>query len=141
MQTVGAEFGVTTGRKRRCGWLDLVVVQYGHMLNNYKSINITKLDVLDNLDEIKLGVAYKINGEILPYGAMPASLENLAKVEVVYETFPGWKTDIAHCRTFEELPKEAQNYINRIEELVKCPVSWIGVGVGREDMAVKGFTH
>ena len=118
-----------------------MVVQYGNLLNNYKSINITKLDVLDDLDEIKLGVAYKINGETLPYGAMPSTLENLAKVEVVYESFPGWKTSIAHCRTFEELPKEAQVYINRIEELVKCPVSWIGVGVGREDMAVKGFTN
>jgi len=141
MQNVGAEYGVTTGRKRRCGWLDMVVVQYAHQLNGYASINITKLDVLDELDEVKIGVAYKINGEQLPLGVMPSTLEDLEKVEVVYETYPGWKTDISAARTFEELPREAQVYVNRIEQLAGCPVSWVGVGVGREDMATKGFTH
>ena len=140
MQRVGAEFGVTTGRKRRCGWFDAVVAQYGHMINNYRSVNITKLDVLDDLEEVKIGVAYKLNGQRLPRGAMPATLEDLGRVEVEYETMPGWKTDISGARTFEELPGNAQAYINRIEELVGCPVSWIGVGVGRDDMATKGFT-
>ena len=139
MQQVGAEIGVTTGRKRRCGWLDMVVVQYGHLVNGYKSINLTKLDVLDDLDEVKIGVAYELRGERLPYGAMPSTLEDLAECKVIYETMPGWKTSIAHCRSFEELPEAAQNYVERIEELAKVPVSWIGVGVGRDDMAVKGF--
>ena len=140
MQNVGAEYGVTTGRKRRCGWLDIPVVQYGHMINDYASINITKLDVLDDLDEVKLGVAYKVNGQRLPPGMMPSTLDDLEAVEVEYESMPGWKTSIAHCRTFEELPSEAQRYITRIEELVGCPVSWVGVGVGRLDMATKGFS-
>ena len=139
MQQVGAEIGVTTGRKRRCGWLDMVVVQYGHLVNGYKSINLTKLDVLDELDEVKIGVAYELRGERLPYGVMPSTLEDLADCKVIYETMPGWKTSIAHCRSFEELPEAAQNYVSRIEELARVPVSWIGVGVGRDDMAVKGF--
>jgi len=74
----------------------------------YASINITKLDVLDDLDEVKIGVAYKINGETLPMGMMPSTLEQLEAVEVVYESMPGWNTSIAHCRHFDELPKEAQ---------------------------------
>ncbi|CAE7900021.1 unnamed protein product [Symbiodinium sp. KB8] len=140
LQQVGAEVGVTTGRKRRCGWLDLVVAQYGHLLNNYSSLNITKLDVLDDLDEIRIGVGYKINGQRLPYGAMPAQLDELAAVEVEYETLPGWKTSIAHCKTWEELPPAAQAYVHRVEEVVGVPVSWIGVGPGREAMVAKGFT-
>ena len=116
MQIVGAEIGVTTGRKRRCGWLDVPVIQYGHMINSYGSINLTKLDVLDELDEVKLGVAYKINGQRLEPGQMPSTLEDLYAVEVEYETMPGWKTDISSCRTFDELPEEAKNYVSRIED-------------------------
>jgi len=143
LQVTGGEIGVTTKRKRRCGWLDIPVVQYGNLLNGYSnngSINITKLDVLDDLEEIKIGTHYKIDGQVLGYGEMPSTLQDLEKVEVVYETMPGWKQSIAHCKTFEELPSEAQHYINRIEELVGCDVTWVGVGVGREDMATKGFT-
>lgn len=140
MQTIGAEIGVTTGRKRRCGWLDMVVVQYAHRLNGYRSLNLTKLDVLDELDEVKIGVAYKINGERLPPGMMPSTLEDLENVEVEYETMPGWKTSLAKCRSFEELPTEAKAYVERIEELAGgVPVSWVGVGPGREDMAKRGF--
>ena len=80
---MGHEIGVTTGRKRRCGWLDIPVIQYGHMINNYASINLTKLDVLDDLDEIKLGVSYSINGQLLKPGQMPSTIEDLAKVEVL----------------------------------------------------------
>ena len=76
----------STGRKRRCGWLDAVVLKYSHMLNNYSGLNITKLDVLDALKEVKIGVAYKINGKVLPPGAMPSTLESLKAVEVVYES-------------------------------------------------------
>lgn len=140
LQEVGFEIGVTTGRKRRCGWLDIPVLQYGHMLNNYGSINLTKLDVLDELDEIKLGVAYEINGERLKPGQMPSTLEDLGRVQVIYESMPGWKTSIAHCRRFEELPAEAQHYVEAIERHSGASVSWIGVGVGREDMCIKGFT-
>ncbi|KAG0227862.1 phosphoribosylaminoimidazole carboxylase ade2 [Actinomortierella wolfii] len=134
LQRVGFEFGVTTGRKRRCGWLDMVVVNYSTMINGYTSLNITKLDVLDDLDEIKIGVAYKVDGKELGY--FPADLTILEKVEVVYETMPGWKTNISKCRKFEDLPVNAQKYIRRIEEICKVPVEWIGVGAGRDDMVV-----
>lgn len=77
--------GVTTGRKRRCGWFDASVVRYAHALNGFSSLNLTKLDVLDDLETVRLGVGYKIRGELLPEGTMPSSLEHLAEVEVVYE--------------------------------------------------------
>ena len=139
LQEVGAEIGVTTGRKRRCGWLDIPVVQYGHMINNYQSINLTKLDVMDDLDEVKIGVAYKINGTRLLPGQMPSTLEDLYNVEVEYETMPGWKTSIENCETFDSLPDNAKAYVNRIEELVGCHVSWIGTGPKREQMVMNGF--
>lgn len=139
MRKTGGEFGTTTGRPRRCGWLDIPVVQYSHMLNNYSSLNITKLDVLSDLDEIKIGVAYLLNGERLPPGLMPSQLEDLGKVKVEYETFKGWKSDISKCRKFEELPSNAQAFLKRVEQLVGIPVSWVGVGAARDAMATKGF--
>lgn len=87
IRKIGHEFGATTGRPRRCGWLDLNVVRYSHMLNDYSSINITKLDVLDSLDEVKIGVEYRINGKKIDH--MPSTLDELKQVEVVYETMPG----------------------------------------------------
>ncbi|KAJ3396127.1 hypothetical protein HDU92_003996 [Lobulomyces angularis] len=144
-QTVGAEIGTTTGRKRRCGWLDTVLLNYSHMINDYTSINLTKLDVLDQLDEIKIGVTYKVNGKTLE--SFPgnltkkcllifyiADLNLLGKVEVEYETLPGWKTDISKCRKYEELPINAQKYVERVEQLTKCYVEWIGVGASRDAM-------
>ncbi|ORZ31665.1 Adenylosuccinate synthetase, partial [Catenaria anguillulae PL171] len=133
LQTVGAEFGVTTGRKRRCGWLDLVVLRYSHLINGYTSINLTKLDVLDKLPEIKIGVTYrhKPSGKIVP--SFPADLDYLGECEVEYETLPGWMTDISKCTSWEQLPANAQKYIRRIEELLGgVPVEWVGVGPGRE---------
>ena len=134
MQVVGAEIGVTTGRKRRCGWLDVPVIQYGHMINNYQSINLTKLDVLDDLDEVKIGVAYSINGTRLLPGQMPSTLEDLNQLKVEYETMPGWKESIEGCTDFDSLPDNAKAYVHRIEELAGCPVSWIGTGPKREQM-------
>ena len=87
MQKKGHEFGATTGRPRRCGWLDLPVIRYSHMINDYTSLNITKLDILSDLDEIKVGVAYTINGKDIDY--MPANIEELSQVQVRYETFKG----------------------------------------------------
>jgi adenylosuccinate synthase len=109
------------------------------LLNGYSSVNITKLDVLTGIKEIQIGTAYKINGRRLPPGEMPATLEELAKVEVEYETVEGWTEDISKARTFSELPPAAQNYIKRVEELIDIPVTWIGVGAGRHDMTTKGF--
>jgi adenylosuccinate synthase len=139
MRVEGHEFGTTTGRPRRCGWLDIPVAAYGHLINGYSSINITKLDVLSILDEIKIGTSYSVNGQELPFGQMPSTLAGLGEVTVNYETMPGWKSDISDVRVFEDLPVEAQNYVNRIEELLGVPVGWIGTGPGREQMATKGF--
>jgi len=136
----GGEYGTTTGRPRRCGWLDIPVVQYSHMLNNYTSINITKLDVLSDLDEIKIGVSYSLDGKALPAGLMPGHLNDLARVDVKYETVKGWKSDISNITAFKDLPKAAQDYIKRVEKLTGLPVSWIGVGAGRKSMVPQGFT-
>uniref|UniRef100_A0A060SWD4 Adenylosuccinate synthetase n=1 Tax=Blastobotrys adeninivorans TaxID=409370 RepID=A0A060SWD4_BLAAD len=135
LQTVGAEYGVTTGRKRRCGWLDLVVVKYSALINGYTKLNITKLDVLDQLPEIKVAVAYKHKGKTLH--TFPADLGVADKVEIEYKTLPGWKTDISKCRSYDELPENAKKYLEFIEEFVGCPIGWVGVGPGREAMLEK----
>ncbi|KND01761.1 adenylosuccinate synthase [Spizellomyces punctatus DAOM BR117] len=133
LQTVGAEFGTTTGRKRRCGWLDVVVLRYSQMINDYTSINLTKLDVLDQLPEVKIGVAYIYEGKRLD--SFPADLRVLEKCTVEYETLPGWQQDISKCRTFKDLPLNAQKYVARVEELLSgVKVEWIGVGAARDAM-------
>nr|XP_033792462.1 adenylosuccinate synthetase isozyme 2 isoform X2 [Geotrypetes seraphini] len=132
LQTRGHEYGVTTGRKRRCGWLDLVLLRYAHMINGFTALALTKLDILDVFSEIKVGVAYKLDGNTIPH--FPANQEVLNKVEVKYETLPGWNTDISNARTFKELPENAQRYVRFIEEELGIPVKWIGVGKSRESM-------
>jgi adenylosuccinate synthase len=131
---VGHEFGTTTGRARRCGWLDIPLLRFTTQLNGYTHINLTKLDVLDGFEEIKIATDYKLNGEVIDF--MPASLDELAEVEVVYETVPGWKTDISKCKSFDELPKEAKAYIARIEALLEneAHIRWIGTGPFRENL-------
>uniref|UniRef100_W5NE90 Adenylosuccinate synthetase n=1 Tax=Lepisosteus oculatus TaxID=7918 RepID=W5NE90_LEPOC len=132
LQKRGKEVGVTTGRKRRCGWLDLVLLKYAHMINGFTALALTKLDILDVFPEIKVGVAYKVDNELIPH--FPANQEVLQKVEVQYETFPGWNTDISGARTFEELPENAQKYVRFVEKHLSVPVKWIGVGQSRESM-------
>uniref|UniRef100_H3DJA4 Adenylosuccinate synthetase n=1 Tax=Tetraodon nigroviridis TaxID=99883 RepID=H3DJA4_TETNG len=141
LQTRGHEVGVTTGRKRRCGWLDLVIVKYAHMINWLhssslsNSIALTKLDILDVLDEIKVGVAYKLNGKRIPhFPENTANMDVLHKVEVEYETFPGWKSDTSAARKWNDLPVKAQNYIRFIENHIGVPIKWVGVGKSRECM-------
>jgi adenylosuccinate synthase len=137
MQTVGAEIGVTTGRKRRCGWLDLVVLQYSHMVNGYRFLNITKLDVLNQLSELKLCVAYELDGKPLPRGVIPPNLKDLGRVKPVYRSMPGWQSDISKCKTYSELPIQAKDYLKTIEDVVGIPIKWIGTGVGRLEMLTK----
>uniref|UniRef100_A0AAY5EWC0 Adenylosuccinate synthetase n=1 Tax=Electrophorus electricus TaxID=8005 RepID=A0AAY5EWC0_ELEEL len=132
LQTRGKEVGVTTGRKRRCGWLDLVLVRYAHMINGFTAIALTKLDILDIFPEIKIGVAYKVDNESIPH--FPANQEVLHRVEVQYVILPGWNSDTSAARTFEELPENAQKYVRFIEEHLGVPVKWIGVGKSRESM-------
>lgn len=131
----------STGRKRRCGWFDAVVVNYAHALNGFASLNLTKMDVLDTLPEVKVGVAYKLDGRVLGKGEFPSTLEDLARVEVVYDTMPGWQTSIEGITSFEKLPAAAQTYVRKIEQVTGLPVSWIGTGPGREHMVTNGFTE
>ncbi|UZJ57398.1 hypothetical protein CBS101457_006718 [Exobasidium rhododendri] len=135
MQEVGAEYGVTTGRRRRCGWLDLVVLRYSCLINGYSLLNLTKLDVLDNLDELKVAISYHSDGKELT--SFPADLEILAKVQVEYKTLPGWKGDISKATTFEELPQTCREYVKFIEQFLNVHIKWIGVGPGREAMIVR----
>lgn len=135
LQNVGHEWGVTTGRKRRCGWLDLVVVKYSTLINGYTHLNITKLDILDQLPEIKVAVSYKFNGETLE--SFPEDLAVVDGVEVEYKTFPGWKADTSACRKFADLPVEAQKYLEFIEEYTGVPIKWIGVGPARDAMVIR----
>ncbi|KAF1375556.1 hypothetical protein PFLUV_G00221420 [Perca fluviatilis] len=132
LQTRGKEVGVTTGRKRRCGWLDLVLIKYAHMINGFTALALTKLDILDVFAEIKVGVSYKVDNQTIPY--FPANQEVLQHVEVQYETLPGWNSDTSAARSFEELPENAQKYVHFIEGHVGVPVKWIGVGKSRESM-------
>lgn len=128
----GHEFGTTTGRPRRCGWLDLNLIRYTNMINGYTSINITKLDILDTFKEIKVGVSYKLDGK--ETDIIPSSLESLKRVEVVYKTVKGWQQDTSKIRKKEHLPKEAIEYLELIEKETGLKVSWVGTGPGNDAM-------
>ncbi|KAG5635625.1 hypothetical protein H0H81_010586 [Sphagnurus paluster] len=135
LQEVGREYGTTTGRRRRCGWLDLVVLRHSNLINGYDCLNLTKLDVLDALVEIKVGVRYLVDGKELV--GFPADLDLLSKVEVEYVTLPGWNTPITEITEYEALPENCKKYVEFIEHTVGVPVEWIGVGPGRDSMLVK----
>lgn len=106
LQTKGKEYGVTTGRKRRCGWLDLYQMKYSLMISGISSINLTKLDILDELEEIKIVTGYKVNGEVLT-DRYPSTIAELEKVEPIYHTMKGWKKDTSALKEKNQLPKEA----------------------------------
>jgi adenylosuccinate synthase len=126
---VGNEFGTTTGRARRCGWYDAVIVRYAAEVNGLTDLCITKLDVLSCLDTIKVCVAYEHEGK--RYTTVPGSQTAFHHATPIYEELPGWKTDITGCRTYYELPREARDYIDYIEMLADVPVSIIAVGPER----------
>lgn len=130
LQTVGGEFGTTTGRQRRCGWYDAVIVRYAVQVNGLTDLVITKLDVLSAVDTIKVCVAYEYEGT--RYNNLPCHQTAFHHAKPIYEELPGWGVDITACRTFEELPKEARDYIEFIEDLAEVPVSLIAVGPSRE---------
>ncbi|KAJ3556006.1 hypothetical protein NM688_g2268 [Phlebia brevispora] len=135
LQEVGHEYGTTTGRRRRCGWLDLVVLKYSCLINGYDTFNLTKLDVLDGFKEIKIATKYVRDGNELP--GFPADLAVLDNVEVDYVTLPGWQTSIASVRSYAELPENCKKYIEFIEQFLGIPIEWIGVGPGRDAMVKK----
>ena len=131
LRNQGGEFGATTGRPRRCGWLDLVVIKHADMINGLSDIVLTKLDVLGGLDEIKVCTAYDIDGEI--YNYIPSDQADVAKAKPVYTILPGWKEDISKMSTWDELPENAKKYVEFIEEFTGVPVSMISVGPDREN--------
>ena len=127
---LGREFGATTGRPRRCGWTDGVVLRFSAMFNGFDEMAMTNLDGLDERDSIKICTAYKMGDEILEYP--PARIEDWALCEPIYETLPGWKQDISKCTTWDELPENCKAYVKRFGEVVGCPVGSVGVGPDRE---------
>eukprot|EP00003_Mantamonas_plastica_P000768 TRINITY_DN1058_c0_g3_i4.p1 TRINITY_DN1058_c0_g3~~TRINITY_DN1058_c0_g3_i4.p1 ORF type:complete len:369 (-),score=130.73 TRINITY_DN1058_c0_g3_i4:128-1234(-) len=135
LATVGHEVGTTTGRGRRCGWLDIVQMKWSQAINRWTHLNLTKIDVLSEFDEIKVCVAYEIDGEQIT--EFPSSLTSLENAKPVWETFEGWGDDITGCRKWDELPEKCQLYVNRIEKLMGAPIKWIGVGPGRSAMVFK----
>ncbi|MEX1301871.1 MAG: adenylosuccinate synthase [Desulfotignum sp.] len=135
LQKTGAEFGATTGRKRRCGWLDMVMIRNAVRLNSLTGLAITKLDVLDDLDEIKICVGYQDNGNTLH--EFPSDIRTLAICTPIYETHPGWKQTISDITRYEDLPENARKYLARVEELSGVPIKIISVGPGREATIVK----
>jgi adenylosuccinate synthase len=134
MQERGCEFGATTGRRRRCGWLDLVAVKDAARLNGLTSLSITKLDVLTGLRTLKIGVAYELDGRKVE--SLPASLKKLSRCVPVYDELPGWQEDITSARGWNDLPLAARNYLKRIEEIIEVPFSIISVGPGREESII-----
>ncbi|TXC11338.1 hypothetical protein FocTR4_00006894 [Fusarium oxysporum f. sp. cubense] len=133
LQEIGREWGTSTGRRRRCGWLDLVAVKYGNSINYYDSLNLTKLDVLDTFETIKIAIAYKIDGEELD--SYPADLEILNRAEVVYHEMPGWQKPTTNARTYYDLPRAARDYVEQyIEKFVGVKIKYIGTGPDREAM-------
>ncbi|MGI6084977.1 MAG: adenylosuccinate synthase [Acetivibrionales bacterium] len=127
----GHEYGTTTGRPRRCGWLDLVMIKYAARLNSLTGLCINHLDTVGKLDGIKLCVGYKLDGQIIDY--YPSNLKELDRCEPVYEEFESWKgADISKVKRFEMLPESAKRYIRRIEQIVGVPIKYIGVGSDRE---------
>ena len=134
LRDAGAEFGTTTGRPRRCGWADVVIGRYAQRINGITDMVITKLDVLTGLETIPVCVAYDVQGE--RFDEMPVNQSDFHHATPIYEELPGWSEDITGCRTFEELPANAQAYVRRLEELMNTRVSVIGVGPGREESIV-----
>ncbi|MCZ9304970.1 MULTISPECIES: adenylosuccinate synthase [Corynebacterium] len=134
LQTTGGEVGVNTGRKRRCGWYDSVIARYASRVNGFTDYFLTKLDVLTGIGEIPICVAYDVDG--VRHDEMPMTQTEFHHATPIYETMPAWDEDITDCKTFEELPQKAQDYVKRLEELSGCRISYIGVGPGRDQTIV-----
>lgn len=137
LRTKGGEYGATTGRPRRCGWNDLVAVDYAVKINGIDGLALTKLDVLSGFEKISVCTAYNIDGVIK--NDFPSSCTELAKAVPVFEELSGWKEDISQCRKFEDLPPAARDYVSFIEKRVSAPAILIGVGQGREDTILRGI--
>ena len=132
VRRLGTEFGATTGRARRCGWFDALVVKYATRVNGLSDLAVTKLDVLDTLEKVAICTGYEIDGEI--HEDFPGDLLALEKVVPRYEWLDGWRTSTADARTLEDLPKAARAYLDRVESLVEAPITYVSVGTRREQI-------
>lgn len=130
----GAEFGTTTGRRRRCGWFDAVIGRYAVRINGLDCLAITKLDVLDELEEIKVCVAYDLDGKTCKH--FPSNANEFARCKPIYETLPGWKQSTSECRSLEELPKEALNYLKFLGTLMETPIAIVSLGASRDQTII-----
>jgi adenylosuccinate synthase len=135
LRETGQEFGAVTGRPRRCGWYDAVAVRYAVRINGLDALALTKMDVLDGLPELQVCVGYRSRGGVLR--EMPGDVGQLAGCEPVYETLPGWSTPTSGARRFDDLPREAQAYIARIEEITGVPAAIVSTGSAREDTIIR----
>ena len=134
LRDAGQEYGTTTGRPRRCGWFDSVAGRYTIRLNGCHSISLTRLDVLDEFEMLKVCVAYNINGRRVD--AFPSSRLALEAAEPIYEELPGWQEETSHCRRFDDLPANAQRYVRRIEDLIGAPAALVSVGPERDQAII-----
>ena len=132
LQKQGAEFGATTGRPRRCGWLDLVALKYAIRANGLTSLAMMKMDVLSGFDEIKVCVSYKDENDGSLVDDYPMNSSTLEHMTPIYETIAGWKEDISNCTKLEDLPETARDYLHKIETAVKTPIDVVSVGPGRK---------
>ena len=134
LRKIGAEYGTTTGRPRRCGWYDTVIARYAARVNGVTDFVLTKLDVLTGLDEIPVCVAYEVDGKRCD--ELPMTQAEFARATPVYESFPGWTEDISTARSLDDLPKNARDYVAALEAMINAPISVIGVGPGRDESIV-----
>ena len=135
VRKTGREYGVTTGRARRCGYLDLVALRYACRVNSLDSLVLTHLDIYDTFDEIEACIAYEINGKVVT--DFPASVEAMENAKPVLQKFSGWKASLKECRSYEKLPKAARDYVEFIEDYCKTPVSIISVGYERDETFIR----
>jgi adenylosuccinate synthase len=134
IRQIAQEYGATTGRPRRCGWFDAVATRYSALINGFSGVALTRLDVLDAFDSIKVCTKYKVDGKIIDQ--FPSSTLQLERCQPVYDEVPGWQSPTAHLRRFQDLPPLAQSYVRKLEHLVGCPINIISVGPHREQTIV-----
>jgi adenylosuccinate synthase len=134
IRELGQEYGTTTGRARRCGWFDAVVARYAAQLNGFDGVAITKLDVLDGEETIRICVGYVLDGKRID--SVPANLWTFARCQPIYESRPGWMTSTVDIRSFEDLPRQAQDYVRCLGDVIGCPVDLVSVGFRREQVIV-----
>ena len=135
LQTIGKEFGATTGRRRRCGWFDAPLANYSIMINGFNEITITKLDILDNFKEIKVCTEYEVDG--VKSKNLSTFINQLDKVKPIYTTVPGWNSSTVGINTFDNLPSEAKEYIHYLEEILSIPIKHISTGPKRNDIIIR----